>query len=87
MKRRAEKWGREFDERLTLQHIIQVLKETPNCECCNRQLDYGYSKSKWNVDSPSIDRFDSTKGYTAENISILCYRCNNVKGAVRRMNT
>lgn len=29
--------------------------------------------------SPSIDKFDPSKGYTLDNVALICWRCNNIK--------
>jgi len=41
----------------------------PNtCPCCYATLS-----------QPSLDRVDNSKGYTKNNIQVICWRCNNVK--------
>lgn len=38
------------------------------------------SKGRRSNNSPSIDRFDNTKGYTKENIRIISWQANRMKG-------
>lgn len=40
-----------------------------------------FSTSGFSDDSPSIDRIDSTKGYTPDNIQIISWKANRIKGA------
>lgn len=76
-KKRAREKGLEFDEA-----IRAVLQKDPptECLCCHSPLDYsfgnGYGARRR---KPSLDRFDNSKGYTIENIRIICYRCNDLK--------
>ena len=30
-------------------------------------------------DGPSLDRIDSTRGYTLDNVAVICGRCNRLK--------
>lgn len=46
-----------------------------------RELDFRMGRGfKDRTASPSLDRFDNSKGYTVENVVIICWRCNVVKG-------
>ncbi|AUR90881.1 hypothetical protein NVP1151O_40 [Vibrio phage 1.151.O._10N.222.46.B1] len=73
--------GLDFDSQFfSNKNLIERLKNNPNCECCGKVLDVGFKHDrKFNDDSPSMDRVDSSKGYTAENTAILCWRCNKSK--------
>lgn len=78
VRKRAVKIGVEYDEGLW-EHLIKVT--VTHCQCCGRELDYRMGRGfKDRTASPSLDRFDSSKGYTAENVVIICWRCNMVKG-------
>lgn len=59
--------------------LEQLLRRQPTCMCCTKQLDYNSFKRMWNNDSPTLDRFIPSLGYTRKNIRILCWRCNNLK--------
>jgi hypothetical protein len=73
---RAKKDGREFDEGLR----DQLMASPPlNCGCCKAVLDYSMRRGNRAL-SPSLDRFDNTRGYTKLNVVVICMRCNEVKG-------
>lgn len=71
IKVRAEKNGLEFD--LTPDDIIIPEK----CPILEIPLYWGNSKNKEN--SPSIDRIDSSKGYTKDNIWVISTKANTMK--------
>ena len=48
------------------------------CVYCNKRLNFRASMTE-RLDSPSLDRIDPLKGYTATNVVISCYRCNQIK--------
>ncbi|MBC8234389.1 hypothetical protein H8E77_32980 [bacterium] len=81
MRERSKKLDLAFDsEILTVSYIMKLLTTNPHCECCGKKLDIGFkSNGIPNNLSPSIDRKIPHKGYTENNISILCWRCNNLK--------
>jgi hypothetical protein len=66
---RAEKRGLEFDGLAN----IEMPRE---CCCCGKQFDM---TAKDRRDSPSLDRWDPAKGYTCENVRVICFRCNVLK--------
>jgi len=52
-----------------------------NCPCCDRKMTprTGQFKKGWVSESPSLDRFDPTKGYDPSNVIVICARCNILK--------
>ena len=66
-KQRAKRYGYEFD--LSKELIITKLKKGI-CEATNIPLVLG--KLDYNPYAPSIDRIDSNKGYTNDNIQVTC---------------
>lgn len=68
---RAKKVGREFDETLP-----DVLTPVTHCPCCGFEIDYRSGNRKR---SPSLDRRDNSKGYTLDNVFVICSRCNSLK--------
>jgi hypothetical protein len=62
--------------------IVEFLSEVPpkHCICCGREIDYSVGRGRDRWRSPSIDRVDSERGYTLDNVAIICMRCNFVKG-------
>lgn len=70
-KSRAEQNGLEFD--LEISDI--VIPKT--CPCLGIEIVPGEKDGISN--SPSIDRIDSTKGYTKDNIWVISYKANRIK--------
>jgi len=75
-RQRARKSGLEFT--ITEEDIKLLLQNTERCILRNVQFQKG-SNNKAHDNSPSIDRIDSSKGYTKENIQIISYRANLIK--------
>lgn len=78
-KARARKRGLPFDG---LRHLID--DPATHCACCGASLDYSVLKGVGMGNaprSPSLDRIDNARGYTADNVAVICYRCNAQKGA------
>jgi hypothetical protein len=79
---RAAKHNREFN--LTLQCLLVLAKE-PLCPISQRPFVWrsficeANKKTKAHPDSPSLDRIDSSRGYTPDNIWIISYRMNTIK--------
>jgi len=62
--------------------IKKLLKELPeNCPVLNIPLSWGVRKgSKGNKEnSPSLDRFDTTKGYVYGNVYWMSFKANTIK--------
>jgi hypothetical protein len=77
---RSRKLGFEVPPELRQKSFfVDWLKRQPNCGCCGVQFLIGPKNGEWNDNSPSIDRFDSTIGYSLRNIALICWRCNNIK--------
>lgn len=68
---RAKQIGVEFDL-----HFTDIELPT-HCPVFGLELDYAATKQCDN--SPSIDRVDSTKGYTKDNIWIVSWKFNSLK--------
>lgn len=68
---RAKKRGLEFDG------LDEIAASFPtDCPCCQATLDY--TKTVFNL-SPSLDRRDNSRGYTLDNVRVICRRCNSLK--------
>jgi len=78
---RSKKKNLDFDsDYFSVTYLMQLLKDKPFCECCGKHLDTGFKNdNKPHDDSPSMDRINSSLGYTKENTALLCWRCNNLK--------
>jgi hypothetical protein len=61
--------------------VKYALRANPptHCSCCRKLLDYSVGRGMNKDDSPSLDRWDNTKGYLLDNVRIICYRCNELK--------
>jgi len=68
--------GHPFDVRL---RYVLVANPPTHCGCCGKQLDYSTGRGINKRDSPSLDRWDNSQGYTLENTRVICYRCNELK--------
>lgn len=66
-KQRAKRDGFNFD--LSKELILEKLK-IGKCEATNIQIEL--TEFDYNPYAPSIDRIDSTKGYTNDNIQLVC---------------
>ena len=68
---RARKRGLEFDGLVELSHTVPT-----HCVCCGKAFDYSNRNPSL---IPSLDRFDSSRGYTVDNVYVICFRCNSLK--------
>jgi hypothetical protein len=76
---RARKKGLSLSPDVRNKRFIAAwLERQPNCECCGAEFLLG-PKGVVNDSSPSIDRMDPRLGYELENVSLICWRCNNIK--------
>jgi len=75
---RAKEYGIAFDPSLK-----PILMSNPplECRCCGCAFNFeaigNGQEGKWQ--SPSLDRFDNSRGYTVENVKVICMRCNSLK--------
>jgi hypothetical protein len=71
---RAKELGLEF----TIKQCDIVIPE--RCPVLGIKLTFNHGKQGFFAnESPSIDRFDNSKGYTKENIRIISWRANMLK--------
>jgi hypothetical protein len=59
---------------------IKALYPVDGC-CPIFGLKLEFNGAGFRDSSPSIDRIDSTKGYTRDNIQIISWKANRIKGA------
>ena len=74
-KQRSKKKSRENN--LTLDDIKSIYPEDGLCPIFGTKLIFG--DAGFREDSPSIDRIDSTKGYTKNNVQIISWKANRIK--------
>jgi hypothetical protein len=72
---RSNRNGREFA--LVHDDVQAVWEASPHCEYCGVKLEAG--EKKFNNNSPSLDRIDTSRGYTPDNVAFACFRCNTLK--------
>ena len=80
MRQRIRTVGYAASPQITPAFIAAWLEESPNCPCCG--VEFEIRKRRQGIalkSSPSLDRFDPAKGYTLDNIEIICFRCNHLK--------
>jgi hypothetical protein len=80
IRERSKKLG--FSRPLILckkEFFMKWLIEQPQCECCGIRFSVLRNPKVKRDDAPSIDRFDTTRGYDLDNIALVCWRCNNIK--------
>ena len=64
-----------LEHTLSLKDLQQLYPQDNKCPILNIELCWGFPKDT----SPSLDRIDSTKGYTYENCQIISNRANRIK--------
>lgn len=71
---RARRKGQEFDVPV---ERIEAALETGVCELTGLPFDLDTSE-QWDKhpSAPSLDRIDSSKGYTLDNVQVVCYAIN-----------
>ena len=74
-KQRASKYNREHN--ITLQDIKDKYPVGGKCPVFG--IDLHFNSTGFRDNSPSIDRIDSSKGYTADNIQIISWKANSIK--------
>ena len=74
-KQRSLKKGREHT--LTLQDIKDMWPADNKCPVFG--FDFEWNSAGFRETSPSLDRIDSTKGYTKNNVQIISWKANRIK--------
>jgi type II secretory pathway pseudopilin PulG len=74
-KQRAKQKGREHS--ITLEDIKDIYPTDGKCPVFGFDLEFG--NAGFRETSPSIDRIDSSKGYTRDNIQIISWKANRIK--------
>lgn len=74
-RQRAALKGREHS--ITIEDLKELYPKDGKCPVFGFELEFG--DSGFRETSPSIDRIDSTKGYTRDNIQIISWKSNRLK--------
>ena len=79
IKTRAKKKGLEVD--ITREYLLETLRATDyKCTVTGVEFNrYSSGRNKANAFKASIDRIDSSKGYTKDNIRWVCWAVNQMK--------
>ena len=72
---RAREMGREF--RLRPRDMLPLYTDT--CPILGVELDWSFPRGDDNRNIPSLDRIDSSRGYTPDNVQVVSWRSNWVK--------
>jgi hypothetical protein len=76
-KQRARDKGREHN--ITVQDLKAIYPANGLCPIFGTVLEF--NEAGFRDSSPSIDRIDSSKGYTIDNIQVISWKANRIKGA------
>lgn len=60
---------------LALDDLEELTKDLDRCMICDQVYDLNI-ENDISDNQPSLDRIDPSKGYSTDNIRIVCYRCN-----------
>jgi hypothetical protein len=75
--RRARELGLEFA--LTVALVKRIYPADGCCLVCRVELVWNRGGKGGRVNSPSLDRIDSTRGYVPGNVHVVCLGCNSRK--------
>lgn len=75
---------KDVSPELTRPYLENKFSTIRDCQCCGKNLVLNFipttdRKFITNFSSPSIDRVDNSKGYSKNNIGIICWQCNQRK--------
>jgi hypothetical protein len=75
---RARAKFKNREHTLTKQDLVDLYPTDGNCPIFGIKLEW--NEKGFRENSPSIDRIDSTKGYTRDNVQIISWKANRIKG-------
>jgi len=75
---RARAKAKDREHTLTKQDLLDLFPKDNKCPVFGFALEW--NGEGFRETSPSIDRIDSSKGYTKENIQIISWKANRIKG-------
>jgi hypothetical protein len=69
---------KDIDFSLTIEHLKEIA--TDACPALGIPLDWRHQHGiSYNMNSPSLDRIDNSKGYVPGNVAIISLRANRIK--------
>ena len=75
---RARSKEKNREHSLTRQDLLELYPKDGCCPIFGFKLEW--NGSGFRETSPSLDRIDSTKGYTKDNVQIISWKANRIKG-------
>lgn len=81
-KSRSKQKGLEID--ITAEFLLELLEKTNMiCQVSGQQMSFGNKSYKdRNMTKVSLDRIDSHKGYTKDNVQLVCWAVNLMKNSM-----
>lgn len=88
--RKIRRWARDtigkhrhngFDVRFSIDELYIAALGTDTCSICGKHLNWFEDKQGFKCrDTPTVDRIDNENIMTIDNIQIVCFDCNRMKG-------
>ena len=75
---RARAREKEREHTITKQDLLDIYPQDNKCPIFGFNLEW--NGNGFRETSPSIDRIDSSRGYTKDNIQIISWKANRIKG-------
>jgi len=69
---------RKYTVKISRIYLENLRVRTKKCCYCNCKLRYG--KGKPHAKSPTLDVIDGSKNIVKNNIQVICFECNKIKG-------
>jgi 5-methylcytosine-specific restriction endonuclease McrA len=70
---------RGYVAKVAMSEIAAIAERSPTCFYCGIELDYSPNKGVARFNSPTMDRRDNQLEFTANDVNIICVRCNASK--------
>jgi len=68
---------------ITIDELAKLAKKTKECRYCSKKIVFkcGERRGKAEKNSPTLDRIDNEKELNINNIQVICFECNCMKGS------
>lgn len=73
----AEKRAKKLNIKFCIEKSDIFIKD---CQCCGIEIKPNINGNHFNETSPTIDRIIPELGYSKDNIKVVCFKCNMIKG-------
>lgn len=65
---------------ITYEQFVSIIVSSENrCHYCHADVTFAMYNTKANGQATNLDRKDSSSGYSAANVVVCCWRCNEAK--------